>query len=407
METQAQPQTSAETDASSPDLAGVTVCQVIPALQAGGAERTTLEVARGVVRAGGRSLVVSGGGGMVAQLEREASTHVAMNVGAKNPLVLARARARLRALIDREGVSLVHARSRAPAWPAYAAARGAGVPFVTTYHGAYSARTKAKKLYNSVMARGDVAIANSRYTAQVVRETYEGWSFFDAGRLVTIPRGADLARFAPDAVTPDRLADTFDRLGGQDAVRVLLPGRLTDWKGHTVLIEAAQRLQATEGLPALRVALVGDAQGRTTYEEGLRRMIEEADLTRVVSLAGPMDDMPAAYAWSDIVVSASVRPEAFGRVAVEAMAMARPVIATAHGGSLETVADGETGTLVPPGDADALAEAIGALARDPDARAAMGQRGRRRAVSRYSTDAMVTATLRVYASLINREGAAA
>ena len=407
METQAQPQDLTSDETAPPDLAGVTICQVIPALSAGGAERTTLEVGRGVVRAGGRSLVVSGGGGMVAQLEREGSTHVTMTVGAKSPLGMARTRARLGALIAREGVSLVHARSRAPAWPAYAAARGAGLPFVTTYHGAYSARTKAKQLYNSVMARGDVAIANSRYTAQVVRETYEGWSFFDPAKLVTIPRGADLARFAPDAVTPDRLAAAFERLGGQDAVRVLLPGRLTDWKGQTVLIEAAQRLQATEGVPALRVALVGDAQGRTTYEEGLRRMIEEADLTRVVRLAGPVDDMPAAYAWSDVVVSASIRPEAFGRVAVEAMAMGRPVIATAHGGSLETVADGETGTLVPPGDAEALAQAIGALARDPEARAAMGQRGRRRAVSRYSTDAMVTATLRVYTSLTNHGGAAA
>ena len=382
-----------------PDLAGVTICQVIPALNAGGAERTTLEVARGVVRAGGRSLVVSSGGGMVAQLEDEGSTHVALNAGAKNPVSMTRTRGRLGALIKEKGVSLLHARSRAPAWPAYAAARGAGIPFVTTYHGAYSARTKAKQLYNSVMVRGDAAIANSQFTADTVRRTYEGWSFFDPAKLVTIPRGADLSRFAPDAVTPDRLAAMDERLGGRDALRVLLPGRLTEWKGQAVLIEAARRLQTQDGLPALSVALVGDAQGREAYEEGLRRMIEEADLTRVVRLAGPVDDMPAAYAWSDIVVSASVRPEAFGRVAVEAMAMARPVVATAHGGSLETVANGETGTLVPPGDADALAEAIGALANDPDARAAMGQRGRRRAATRYSTDAMVDATLRVYATL--------
>ena len=387
-----------------PDLSGLTVCQVIPALDTGGAERTTLEVARGVLRAGGRSLVVSAGGGMVAQLEAGGSTHLKMPAASKNPLVMARMRGVLADLARREGIGLFHARSRAPAWPTLGAARAAGVPFVTTYHGAYSAKTRAKQLYNSVMARGDVAIANSAFTAEAVRETYQGWRFFDAARLVTIPRGADLGRFDADAVTSMRLGAAYERLGGEDAFRVLLPGRLTAWKGQRVLIEAARRLRGEAGLPAMRVALTGDAQGRGPYEEELTAMIEDADLGRIVKLAGHFEDMPAAYAWSDVVVSASTRPEAFGRVAVEAMAMGRPVVATAHGGSLETVADGETGTLVPPGDADALARAIGALATDPEARAAMGQAGRERARAHFSTEAMVNRTLGVYASLTNPGG---
>ena len=381
-----------------PDLTGLTVCQVIPALDAGGAERTTLEVARGVVRAGGRSLVVSQGGEMTGRLVAEGTRHVAMPAASKNPLVMARTRRALSRLIREEGIGLVHARSRAPAWPAHGAARAAGIPFVTTYHGAYEARGPAKRFYNSVMARGAVAIAHSRFTAQAVRDTYAGWAFFDPARLVTIPRGADLTAFDADAVTPERLEAAFARLGGLDALRVLQPGRLTAWKGQRVLIEAARRLHGDPRLPALRVALVGDAQGRDAYEGELRAMIEQADLDRIVTLAGPADDMPAAYLWSDIVVSASTRPEAFGRVAVEAMAMGRPVIATAHGGSLETVTP-ETGALVPPGDADALAEAIGALAADPAARAAMGAAGRARARRRYATEAMVNATLNVYASL--------
>ena len=388
-----------EAPEDAPDLTGLTVCQVIPSLDTGGAERTTVEVARGIVRAGGRCVVASEGGALVDQLEAEGSRHVTLPAASKNPLVMARTRAALGRLIAEEGVGLVHARSRAPAWPALAAARGAGLPFVTTWHGAYSGRTRAKRLYNSVMARGDVSIMNSRFTAQTVCETYAGWRFFDPARLVTIPRGADLTRFDPDAVPEDRVAAAAARLGGEPALRVLLPGRLTDWKGQRVMIEAARRLQADPRTPVLRVALVGDAQGREAYEGELRAMIEQADLSRVVRLAGHWDDMPAAYAWADVVVSASTRPEAFGRVAVEAMAMGRPVVATAHGGSLETVADGETGTLVPPGDAGALAEAIGALASDPEARAAMGRRGRRRARARFSTEAMVTATLNVYASL--------
>ena len=389
---------------AAPDLHGVTICQVIPALETGGAERTTLEVARGVVGAGGRSLVVSEGGGMVARLEEEGSRHIDMPAASKNPLVMAGTQAALKRLVAEEGVSLLHARSRAPAWPALGAARASDIPFVTTWHGAYSGRTRAKQLYNSVMARGDVAIANSEFTARAVRGTYARWRFFDDGKLVTIPRGADLSRFDPGAVTPERLDAAFERLGGRDDTRVLLPGRLTDWKGQRVMIEAARRLRDEGGIPSLRVAFTGDAQGREAYREELAAMIEAADLGRIAHLAGHYEDMPAAYAWSDVVVSASTRPEAFGRVAVEAMAMGRPVVATKHGGSLETVADGETGTLVPPGDADALARAIGALARDPEARAMMGRAGRARARARFSTEAMVNRTLGVYASLTKTEG---
>ena len=386
-------------DLPAPDLAGLTVLQVIPTLETGGAERTTLEVARGVLAAGGRSLVVSEGGALAGRLEAEGSVHLTMPAASKNPMVMARLRTALSQVIEEEGAGLVHARSRAPAWPAMGAARAARIPFVTTYHGIYSGRTRLKRLYNSVMARGDVVIANSAYTERVVRETYQGWRFFDASRLVTIPRGADLAAFDEAAVTPERAATMEGRLGGAGAVRVLLPGRLTEWKGQRILVEAARRLHDGGTAQPLRVALVGDAQGREAYREALSAMIEEADLSRIVTLAGHVDDMPAAYAWSDVVVSASTRPEAFGRVAVEAMATGRPVVATNHGGSAETVVDGETGRLVPPGDADALAEAIGALARDPEARRAMGRAGRARARARYSTGAMVARTLDVYASL--------
>lgn len=387
-----------------PDLSGQVICQVIPALDTGGAERTTIEVARGIVRAGGRSLVVSEGGAMVAQLEAEGSVHVPLAAASKNPLVMASTQAVLRQLIAEKRITLLHARSRAPAWPTLGAARAAHIPFVTTYHGAYGGRSRAKQLYNSVMARGDVVIANSGFTAEAIERTYARWRFFDSQRLVCIPRGADLSRFDAAAVTPERLAAAQDRLGGQGALRILLPGRLTPWKGQTTLIQAARQLREQGDIPSFRVAITGDAQGREGYREELAAMIETADLGRIAHLAGHFEDMPAAYLWSDIVVSASTRPEAFGRVAVEAMAMGKPIIATAHGGSLETVVDGETGTLVEPGDADALASAIGALARDPGARAVMGTAGSRRARNHFTTEAMVNRTLGVYASLTKTGG---
>ena len=385
----------------STDLSGETIVQVIPALEQGGAERTTLEIARAVVAAGGRSLVVSEGGGLVPRLQAEGSCHVRLPVGSKNPAALLPNKKRLAALIADAGARIVHARSRAPAWPALMAARQEGAFFVTTYHGAYGGKTKLKRLYNSVMARGDVVIANSAYTEQAIREAFAGWRVLEGRRIITIPRGADIDDFAAGAVSEDRLRAAMQAFGGEDAFRVLLPGRLTEWKGQRVLIEAARLLHDGGDIPALRVVLAGATQGREAYEGELRRMIGEAGLSDVVHLAGAWDDMPAAYLWSDVAVSASTRPEAFGRVGVEAMACGRPVVASAHGGSLETVEDGATGLLVPPGDAGRLADALLSLAADPARRAAMGDAGAAHVRTRFSTEAMTDATLRVYRDLLS------
>ena len=399
-------------DLARPSAAGLTgacVLQVIPALETGGAERTTLEVARALVAAGARSVVASEGGGLVPRLEAEGSCHVRLPVASKNPFQMLRNRRLLRRLARDCGAGLIHARSRAPAWPALWAARDLGLPLVTTYHGAYGARGRAKAYYNSVMARGDVVIANSRFTAEAIRAAYAGWSFMDEARLVTIPRGADLSAFDPAALTEERRAAARAALGGRDGgggggFDVLLPGRLTSWKGQRVLIDAARLLRDRGQASGLTVALVGGAQGRDGYEGELRGMIEAHGLTDIVHLRGHWDDMPAAYDWADVVVSASTRPEAFGRVAVEAMAMGRPVIASAHGGALETIAEGETGILVPPGDAGALADALAGLATDPDRRARLGAAGRARARGRFSVEAMTSATLSVYKGLLDGEG---
>ena len=383
-------------------LRGATVLQVIPALETGGAERTTLEVGRALVAVGARSVVASEGGGLVPRLEAEGSCHVRLPVASKNPAVMLRNRRALRRLARDSGARIVHARSRAPAWPALWAARDLSVSFVTTYHGAYRAKSRAKALYNSVMARGDAVIANSGFTAAAIREAYGGWAFFDEARLVTIPRGADLSAFDAGALTDERRAAARAALG-EGAPRILLPGRLTPWKGQRVLIDAARLLRGRGACPGMVVALTGGAQGRDGYEGDLRQMIETHGLAGMVRIIGHWDDMPAAYDWADVVVSASTRPEAFGRVAVEAMAMGRPVIASAHGGALETVADGETGLLVPPGEAAPLADAIERLATDADLRARLGAAGRERARARFSTEAMTSATLSVYRSLLNGE----
>lgn len=382
-------------------LNGITILQVIPELETGGAERTTLEVAEAVIAAGGRAIVASAGGPMVAALEALGATHVRLPLASKNPLVMLANMAKLKTMIHSQGVSIVHARSRAPAWSAWRAARSSGVPFVTTYHGIYKARSGLKRRYNSIMARSDMIIANSEFTrAAVISEHYPA-TLRDKKKLVTIPRGADLRRFSPSAVDTGRVTALYEAWGGQDALRVLLPGRLTDWKGQSVLIEAARILRVSNPSMQLRVVLAGSAQGRTAYEASLHEAIRGAGVDHMVLLPGNCTDMPAAYLWADVVVSASLRPEAFGRVAVEAQAMGRPVIATNHGGAVETVADGMTGFLVPPGDAAALAAAIQRIDDMPKSdREAMGGMAIARVKEKFSIERMTEATLAVYKKLL-------
>lgn len=390
-------------DTAFPDLTGKTILQVIPELAAGGAERTTLEVAEAIIEAGGRALVVSEGGRLVPPLEAMGGEHVTMKTGSKNPFtVLANAR-KLADLIGEQGVDLVHARSRAPGWSALWAARRTGTPFVTTYHGAYSGRSALKKVYNSVMARGDVVIANSNWTAAHVREAHGT----PEERLFTIPRGVDFEAFNADAVDHGRLDSirgAWEVYGSEQRKVLLLPGRLTEWKGQLVAVEAMAHLDADQRSQALLI-LAGDAQGRDGYLEELSKSINDYGVDRNVRIVGHVDDMPAAYAASDIVLAPSTRPEAFGRVSAEASAMGKPVIVADHGGQRETVEDRETGVRVEPGNAKALAAAMGALlALTPEERAAMGEAGRRFVSARYSKRGLQAATLNVYMRVFEVQG---
>ncbi|NHK28545.1 glycosyltransferase family 4 protein [Parvularcula flava] len=371
--------------------------QVIPELETGGAERTTLEVAEAVIAAGGRAIVVSQGGPLVAEVEGLGARHIEMPAASKNPLVLYQNRVRLEKLIRAEGVDLVHARSRAPAWSAHGAARAAGVPFITTYHGIYRARSSLKRAYNSIMARGDYVIANSEYTAQAVLAEHSPKPLAIPSRLIVIHRGADLRRFSPDRVTVDRVAAIEQAWQGGKKLKILLPGRLTEWKGQQDLIEAAQILRKTRQETDFRIVLAGSDQGRSGYRAALEQAIGAAGLEGDILLPGNCDDMPAALSWADIVISASRRPEAFGRVAIEAQAMARPVIATGHGGTMETVVDGQTGWLYPPGDVAALAERIAAFAAlsGPE-RQVIGAAARGNAAENFSVARMTERTLQVY-----------
>jgi len=381
-----------------------TLLQVIPELETGGAEQTTIDVANAVVRAGGKALVAARGGRMVARLEADGGRLAQMPVQSKNPLVMLGNAARLVDLIRREKVSLVHARSRAPAFSALWAAHVTGTPFVATYHGVYKANSGLKRWYNAVMTRGDLVIANSDFTRDHVLAEHQ----LDPARIVTIPRGVDLERFNPRWVTPNRVEALRSRWGLDPAdrrLKVLLGGRLTRIKGHLTVIEAAARLKA-EGRRDFVILFAGDDQGRTDYRQELEAAIAAADLKDEVRLVGHCDDMPAAFMLCDLAILPTTVPESFGRAAVEPQVMGKPVIASAHGGTTETILDGKTGWLAPPGDPAAWAAALSkALNLGPGGLAAMGAVAANRAIQLYSNDAMCAATLAAYEHVLAARGA--
>ena len=376
-----------------------TLLQVVPELETGGAEQSTLDVAHAVVRAGGKALVATRGGRMTARLEADGGRLAQMPVQSKNPLVMLGNAARLADLIRKEKVSLVHARSRAPAFSALWAAQATKTPFVATYHGVYVARSNLKRWYNAVMTRGDLVIANSDYTRDHVLAEHG----IDPSRVVSIPRGIDLDRFNPGWVTPARVDALRAAWGVSPTERrliLLLAGRLTRIKGHLMVIEAAARLKA-QGRNDFLILFAGDDQGRTDYTQELERAVAEADLGGQVRLVGHCDDMPAAYLMANVAMLPSTIPESFGRTAVEPQIMGRPVLASDLGGMTETVVQGETGWRVKAGDPDAWAAAISrALDAGPGRLAAMGQTAANRARQLYSVDAMCAATLEAYEKVL-------
>lgn len=383
-----------------PNLRGKTILQVIPDLAAGGAERTTVEMAEAITLAGGRALVVSEGGRLEDQLKTAGGELIKMKVATKNPLTIRANVAKIAALIEGEHISLIHARSRAPAWSAYEAALRTETPFVTTYHGAYSGETGLKRRYNSVMAKGALVIANSEWTAAHVSRVHG----LAADKIITIPRGVDFAAFTPEAVSAQRIENLRKAWNIKDVdtrLQLVLPGRLTSWKGQKVALEALGKLSVEERAN-LHLILAGDAQGRQKYLRELEDMILEFKLGGSVSIVGHCADMPAAYAIADIVLAPSTRPEAFGRVAAEASAMGKPVIVADHGGQRETVLEGQTGTRAEPGSAVALVASIRALVSlTAEARKSMGLAGQNYVREHFSKKQLQTATLCVYGRLLN------
>lgn len=375
------------------------ILQIVPELNAGGVERTVLEIAEALVENGHSAHVASAGGRLAPALEKLGATSHILPLASKNPFSIRPNAKALCDIIRKNNIDIVHARSRAPAFAAKRAAKKTNTHFVTTYHGIYNAKSALKRRYNRIMASGEIVIANSEFTkAHILQEHGIG-----PERIVVIPRGVDTKAFNPkhiDAQTIKTQREIWNV--PQDGIVLLLPARLTRWKGQALAIEAFSGLNTLS--VKLHLVLLGDAQGRDHYVDALKSAVKSAALEDRVHFANHTENIPAAYGASTLVLVPSIEPEAFGRTAIEAGAMQKPVIASNHGGTQETVIDGQTGVLFRPGDVQALRFAIEKLLNMSNAkRAQMGAAARPHICQKYSTAQLQKATLDVYNRLLARK----
>ena len=365
------------------------VLQVVPELNAGGVEKTTLEIAEALSNKGYETHVITRGGRLEEEfLQLGTKLHIT-NIGSKNILSIFYRIGFLRKIIKLHGIQLVHARSRAPAWVAYYAAKAEGIPFITTYHGIYNSNSWFKDQYNSIMTKGEHIIANSKFTKNHIVNKHK----ISPRKITVIPRGVDMNIFNPKKVLKEKVKEILDEweIPTENKI-ILLPGRLTNWKGQLIAVEALRYLPNDYTL-----VLMGDTQGRDKYKNKIYSRVAKLNLKKQFVISEHRTDVTSAIAAANIVISASTDPEAFGRVMIEAQAMQKPVVATAHGGSLQTVLDKKTGFLVPPNDPIALAKGIkkATACNNYD-----GNFARSHIKTQFSTQNLKSKTLNVYKQLL-------
>ena len=374
------------------------IVQILPALNRGGVERGTVEVADAIVKNGWKSVVISNGGLLTSQLKRIGATVYEVPVHRKNPFLWGSARRQVKRILQQEGADIVHVRSRAPAWIALPAANSLGIATVSTVHSKFAPANIFKKIYNGKMLKTDRVIAISHFVENEIF-THYGKSGV-AEKLSVIHRGVDLGMFDPKSVNQQRVIAEADRLGlPDDKSIIMLPARATSWKGHEILIQALAQLPDKDAI----LMLLGIEDGPPAYAEKLRTMAVRYGLGGRVRIGAGSRDMPAALMLADVVAMPSIKPEPFGRVAIEALAMGRPVVAFRHGGAVESIDEERTGWLADPLSVDSLAEALQtALSLTPRKRRALAKDARQQMTDQFSKDMMCERTLAVYKSLLKK-----
>ncbi|MBJ86010.1 MAG: glycosyl transferase [Pelagibacterales bacterium] len=378
------------------DIKNYRILQVLPHLNSGGLVSGAIEISNALQKSGHISYVASNGGRREREIIREGGIVLLLPLASKNPITIFRNIYRLSKIIQKNKIDIIHARSRAPAWSAYFAAKKMNIPFITTFHGTYSIKGKWKKKYNSVMTKGDKVIAISNFIKKHILNNYN----INHQKVVTIHRGINLDTFNHLEVSDERLISFCKKFNiPEDNFVILLPGRITRWKGHKTLIEAVAML----GREDIVCLFVGDIQGRNKYYNELNSLIDKLGLTNNFRIIENQIDMAAIYKLADVVISASTDPEAFGRVVAEAQAMGRPTVAVNHGGGPEIIINNVTGWLFKSGDAIDLSDKIlKAIDLDDLERKNMASKAIERTSLNFNNDTMCFKTLEIYSDLINR-----
>ena len=380
----------------------IKVLQVIPKLGYGGAETGCYDIAHYLPENNCKSFIVTSGGELLKFVDRKKVKIFRLPVQSKNPFLILINAFILIGIILINNISLVHARSRAPAWSCLFATKITGRKFVTTFHGTYNFKSNIKKVYNSVMTRADLIIAGSNFIFSHIKKNYSKY-LNDKKKLMVIFRGINVDYFDPTTkIESDekKLLKKWDI--DKDKKIVLLPGRLTSWKGQEVFIEAINLVNIELGYEAFYAVLLGSEQGRDLYKKKLIRLSEQYRLSKQIRFIDHCRDMALAYKVSDIVVSASTEPEAFGRVAVEAQSMEKPIIASNIGGSNETIINEKTGFLFEAGNAQSLSKKIlKILYMDETHLKSIGAEGRKNIVQKFNVEKMCFSTYSEYKRLLN------
>ena len=383
-------------------VSNLKVLQVIPKLGYGGAETGCYDLAHYLPENNCKSFIVTSGGELLKYIDKKKVTLVRLPVHSKNPILILLNAIALIGIILFNNISIVHARSRAPAWSCLLATKITGRKFVTTFHGTYNFNSNIKKFYNSVMVRSNLIIAGSNFIFSHIKENYLKL-INDKKKLLVIFRGINVDYYDPSTKLENDEKKLLQNWKiEKDKKIILLPGRLTSWKGQELFIEAVNLVNIELGYEAFYAIILGSDQGRDLYKKKLTRLSEQHRLTKQLKFIDHCKDMALAYKISDIVVSSSIEPEAFGRVAVEAQSMEKVIIASNIGGSNETVIDEKTGFLFESGDTKSQKQKmLKALTLDETSLKTIGIEGRKNIIKKFNVEKMCFSTYSEYKRLLN------
>ena len=374
----------------------INLLQVLPHLNSGGMVSGAIEIANFLKSKGGKSIIASSGGYREIEIKKNDCISIHLPLDKKNPFSIYKNKKKIINIIRKHNINIVHARSRAPAWSAYLASKESDTAFITTFHGTYGTENFIKKKYNSVMLKGDYVIAISNFIKEHIEKEYK-----KKDNIFVVPRGINENLFSPDNVTSARIISAAKKIKTDEFKKtILMPGRLTSWKGHEIAIRALHLLNDNN----TKLIILGDTQNRFKYKNYLEKLVSKLNLNNRVLFLNQTRDLPSFMMLADLVISCSTKPEAFGRTILEAQAMGRPVLAFKHGGSVELIINNKNGILSKPMDVGEFGENIKkALSLTAKERGDISKESIRNVRKKYLTNMMCKKTIQLYKNLLEKK----